>query len=84
MMGLEYCPYVCICAHPPPPPPSYPLTILIVADVTAGVTAVAGVSEAMMVGSKGTVSLDSRFDAGYFCTVKVGRHEFQGGPGSLS
>ena len=32
----------------------------------------------MMVGSKGSVTLDSRFDAGYFCTVKVGRHEFKG------
>ena len=40
--------------------------------------AVPGQPEAAMVGSKGTVSLDSRFDAGYFCTVKVGRLEFKG------
>ncbi|KAL3135973.1 hypothetical protein ABBQ32_007015 [Trebouxia sp. C0010 RCD-2024] len=38
----------------------------------------AGQSEAMMVGCKGSVSLDARFDAGYFCTVRVGRHEFKG------
>ena len=31
-----------------------------------------------MVGCKGSVSLDARFDAGYFCTVKVGRLEFKG------
>ena len=40
----------------------------------------AGQSEAMMVGSKGSVSLDARFDAGYFCTVRVGKHEFKGPP----
>ena len=34
-----------------------------------------------MVGTKGSVSLDARFDAGYFCTVRVGRHEFKGRPG---
>ena len=31
-----------------------------------------------MVGCKGSVTLDARFDAGYFCTVKVGRLEFKG------
>lgn len=36
-----------------------------------------------MVGSKGSVSLDARFDAGYFCTVRVGRHEFKGPPPHL-
>ena len=36
-----------------------------------------------MVGSKGSVSLDARFDAGYFCTVRVGRHEFKGMPGTV-
>ncbi len=33
-----------------------------------------------MVGCKGSVTLDARFDAGYFCTVKVGRLEFKGTP----
>lgn len=29
-------------------------------------------------GAKGTVTLDVRFDCGYFVTVHVGRQEFQG------
>lgn len=37
-----------------------------------------GQPEGMMVGCKGSVTLDARFDAGYFCTVKVGRLEFKG------
>ena len=32
----------------------------------------------MLVGAKGQVTLDSRFDAGYFVTVRVGRQEFSG------
>ena len=40
--------------------------------------AVPGQPEGMMVGCKGSVTLDARFDAGYFCTVKVGRLEFKG------
>ena len=36
-----------------------------------------------MVGSKGSVSLDARFDVGYFCTVRVGRHEFKGTQGTV-
>ena len=40
--------------------------------------AVPGQPEGNMVGSKGSVTLDSRFDAGYFCTVKVGKLEFKG------
>lgn len=39
---------------------------------------VPGQPEAVMVGCKGSVTLDARFDAGYFCTVKVGRLEFRG------
>jgi hypothetical protein len=30
------------------------------------------------VGAKGTVTLDARFDCGFFVTVHVGRQEFQG------
>ncbi len=41
---------------------------------------VPGQPEGMMVGCKGSVTLDARFDAGYFCTVKVGRLEFKGTP----
>ena len=47
----------------------------------SGVACVAvdpGASEAVMVGSKGSVTVDSRFDAGYFVTVRVGKQEFQG------
>ena len=43
---------------------------------------VPGQPEGMMVGCKGSVTLDARFDAGYFCTVKVGRLEFKGTPSS--
>ncbi len=32
----------------------------------------------MVVGAYGSVRLDARFDAGYFCTVNIGRHEFRG------
>lgn len=39
---------------------------------------VPGQPGAMVVGAYGSVRLDARFDAGYFCTVNIGRHEFRG------
>eukprot|EP00873_Tetraselmis_striata_P012453 jgi/Tetstr1/432717/TSEL_022083.t1 len=33
---------------------------------------------AAMVGTKGSCTIDARFDCGYFCTVKFGRDEFKG------
>lgn len=47
------------------------------------VRAAPGQPEGVMVGCKGSVSLDARFDAGYFCTVKVGRLEFKGTPSPM-
>lgn len=43
-----------------------------------GMSAGAGGPEAHAVGAKGTVTLDARFDAGYFVTVHVGSQEFKG------
>ena len=37
-----------------------------------------GAPEAVCVGSKGTVRLDARFDAGYFVSVRVVGQEFRG------
>ena len=37
-----------------------------------------GEPEASMVGAKGVVTVDMRFDAGYFVTVRINRQEFKG------
>ncbi len=37
-----------------------------------------GSTESHAVGTQGTVTLDGRFDCGYFVTVHVGREEFRG------
>lgn len=38
----------------------------------------AGSPDAHAVGAKGTVTLDARFDCGYFVTVHIGCQEFKG------
>lgn len=35
-------------------------------------------SDTLTAGSKGGVTVDARFDAGYFVTVKIAKQEFQG------
>ncbi|CAL8465757.1 g5293 [Coccomyxa elongata] len=52
-------------------PPSFPL------HLTAACRG-AGSADAHAVGAKGTVTLDARFDCGYFVTVHIGRQEFKG------
>lgn len=37
-----------------------------------------GSPEAAMVGTRGNVVIDARFDAGYFVSVKIGRYDFKG------
>ena len=61
----------------PQTPSALPGTGLLPAESVC-LCAVPGQPEGMMVGCKGSVTLDARFDAGYFCTVKVGRLEFKG------
>lgn len=48
--------------------------MLLMCCVAAG----AGSPHAHAVGAKGTVTLDARFDCGYFVTVHMGRQEFKG------
>lgn len=39
-----------------------------------------GPATRLAVGGRGTVRLDSRIDAGFFCTVTVAGHVFRGAP----